>query len=440
MTTLQISTITRQIFIRFFSRRRFATLAYSRPPLSRMAHLEQATQQAMAAALTRLIGAKAESKKTDVEFIHVSTPSWPLDPSTAVGLTSPAEWRAREKRPIRISVLDSSFNPPTKAHLALASSVPPPSRVVQTSPQRVSRKAVQDQFSSGATSARKDDDQGLEMSSYDARMLLLSVTNADKKLKHGDATYQERLEMMVLLAQEMKSSQDDALSLSFNICVAAIDEPTFVGKSRKLKRAVARKLASLSSHGIRGEQHIAPDSETASPSDSTIASWEKEITLFFLLGFDTVIRLFDSRFYGSTEAMRESLRSFFAPCADGGDGSYVVCARRQQPTKKDPGGNRDQPGSKEGNSDSARTQNLISEVSEEELRFFTSPEVEKYWETGKITLMDDLGVELQAMSSTLARNARSSREFDMDMEVRRLLPGSVANYVFQRNLYSDLRT
>jgi len=105
-----------------------------------------------------------------------------------------------------------------------------------------------------------------------------------------------------------------------------------------------------------------------------------------------------------------------------------------------PKSNRDQPGSKEGNSDSVHTQHLISEVSEEELRFFTSPEVEKYWETGKITLMDDLGVELQAMSSTLARNARSSREFDMDMEVRRLLPGSVANYVFQRNLYSDLRT
>lgn len=30
-----------------------------------------------------------------------------------------------------------------------------------------------------------------------------------------------------------------------NVCVAAIDEPTFVGKSRKLKTAIAKRVAGV---------------------------------------------------------------------------------------------------------------------------------------------------------------------------------------------------
>src|SRR4051794_37180912 len=65
-----------------------------------------------------------------------------------------------------ILVLDSSFNPPTVAHRALA--------LIPT---------------------------GTAASEPDAMLLLLSVTNADKVPKSGDALPEQRLEMMELVAR-----------------------------------------------------------------------------------------------------------------------------------------------------------------------------------------------------------------------------------------------
>lgn len=100
------------------------------------------------------------------------------------------DWLCRmqsTKSPNYISVLDSSFNPPTLAHHALAasSSLPP------------------------------------DLDSSHSIMLLLSVRNVDKVLHSGDATYMQRLVMMDLLGATIS-----------NTVVAVIDEPTFVGKSR----------------------------------------------------------------------------------------------------------------------------------------------------------------------------------------------------------------
>ncbi|KAK0193920.1 Nucleotidylyl transferase [Armillaria mellea] len=116
----------------------------------------------------------------------------------------------------KVLILDSSFNPPTLAHLALA---------------------------------RCGND-------YDARILMLSTTNADKKLAPGDATYAQRQSMMALLG--------------FHIAV--IDEPTFVGKARRLHAEM--------------------------PS----ASWD------FVMGWDTVERVFAERYY---KDMVVELREFF---------------------------------------------------------------------------------------------------------------------------------
>jgi nicotinamide-nucleotide adenylyltransferase len=89
-------------------------------------------------------------------------------------------------------VLDSSFNPPHSAHLALA------------------------QHGGSA---------------FDARLLVLSTSNADK----GAAEQQEverRLEMMVEMAKAMEKTREG------NVAVACIAEPAFVSKSRVLKREV----------------------------------------------------------------------------------------------------------------------------------------------------------------------------------------------------------
>ncbi|KAH7342002.1 hypothetical protein B0J17DRAFT_648975 [Rhizoctonia solani] len=77
----------------------------------------------------------------------------------------------------QISVLDSSFNPPTNAHAALASQPTGPS----------------------------------------PRLLLLSISNVDKVPKKGDASSAQRLEMIVALAEH----------LGGDVGVGAINEPTF---------------------------------------------------------------------------------------------------------------------------------------------------------------------------------------------------------------------
>ncbi|KAK0469624.1 Nucleotidylyl transferase [Desarmillaria tabescens] len=118
----------------------------------------------------------------------------------------------------KVLILDSSFNPPTLAHLALA---------------------------------RCGND-------YDARILMLSTTNADKKLAPGDVTIALRQSMMALLG--------------FHIAV--VDEPTFVGKARKLHAEM--------------------------PS----ATWD------FVMGWDTVERVFAERYYTGKDMVAE-LKEFF---------------------------------------------------------------------------------------------------------------------------------
>jgi hypothetical protein len=52
-------------------------------------------------------------------------------------------------------------------------------------------------------------------------LLLLSISNVDKIPKAGDVIPEQRLEMMVALAER----------LGRDVAVGAVNEPTFVGKS-----------------------------------------------------------------------------------------------------------------------------------------------------------------------------------------------------------------
>ncbi|KAF8740077.1 hypothetical protein AX14_008712 [Amanita brunnescens Koide BX004] len=171
--------------------------------------------------------ARVQSRKSTLELLS-SPPKWPLP-------TEPA------KTPLTISILDSSFNPPTRAHLALANSRRP----------------------------HGSDD-------YDARLLLLSVRNADKTLKPGDATHVQRVAMMRLLSHHITNTPD-------NVAVAIIDEPTFVGKSSQLRSFLKQRIWDA------GAVECPP------------------IQLSFILGFDTLERLVAPRYYGSVEQMTLAL-------------------------------------------------------------------------------------------------------------------------------------
>lgn len=133
---------------------------------------------------------KVTSGSSRFEIVYSTDPAWPLSSATETTVG-----------PLHISVLDSSFNPPTLAHAALAS---------------------------------------LDNASSSARLLLLSIRNSDKTLKPGDASPAQRLEMMALLADELSGEGP--------VAVGAIDEPTFVGKSTVVLEHLGKPSSLLCFH------------------------------------------------------------------------------------------------------------------------------------------------------------------------------------------------
>lgn len=169
-----------------------------------------------------------------------------------------AKRTGRSSTPLRISVIDSSFNPPTVAHLALAA----------------------------AGTAR-----------FDSHIFLLSVKNADKVAGPGETSPETRLEMMVELVKEL---EERAGANGGGIAVMSCREPTFVGKSTLLRTELA---------------HVVDENSDGTP---------RPVRLSFALGWDTLIRLFNPKYYNPpSPPMSTALASFFTY-----DGSSVVCARR----------------------------------------------------------------------------------------------------------------
>ncbi|KAF7327635.1 hypothetical protein MKEN_00342800 [Mycena kentingensis (nom. inval.)] len=194
-----------------------------------------------------------------LEFTFIPHPRWPLP-------------RAIRPQPhVNISILDSSFNPPTIAHLGLANY------------------------------PRREPDGH----AYDAKIFLLSVRNADKQLKPTDATYEQRLEMMYHLAQSTVRKGH-----RHTVAVGVIDEPTFIGKAKTLQTWI--------------QQHFAPFGADPPRAELT-----------FLVGFDTLERIFAPRYYGDTpddpeaeNKMFAALETFFSPEHDN---ARIICARRTPP-------------------------------------------------------------------------------------------------------------
>jgi nicotinamide-nucleotide adenylyltransferase len=275
---------------------------------------------------------QSSDNETRVEILYTSHPSWPLE--------RPASQSREDSTPVvTIGILDSSFNPPTLAHLALAQSSPSAS----------------------------------ERPGFDARLLLVSVRNADKKLKPGDATYAQRLQMMRLLAADMEERDP-----TVDVAVAAIDEPTFVGKSSVLRSWLGKRLEGFA---------------TAS------AAPPRQVELTFILGYDTVTRLFYPKFYGSVNNMKAALHDFFDK-----DGSSVVYARRDA-------------------------------SDEEEQAFISSENVRDWAESGKVGTCV-IGEGERKMSSTLLRQRVSGEKDDGRWDV--LCTQRIADYIRDRKLYASL--
>ncbi|KAJ7170933.1 hypothetical protein C8R43DRAFT_981610 [Mycena crocata] len=265
-----------------------------------------------------------------IELVYVPHEKWPLPRS-----------RSPVQRPLQISILDSSFNPPTLAHLALANAPRP---------------------------AIGDDPSG----SYDAKVYLLSVRNADKSIKSTDASYIQRLEMMLLLGQDSGVNSNQ-------VAIAIIDEPTFVGKSSKLLAFLELRLSGLGFTPPRPQ-------------------------LTFLLGFDTLERVFAPRYYGASPTdpdaeahMFSSLHKFFSAEHDN---ARVVCARRVPASAEE-----------------ATTLALAD-------RFLSKQRV----------VLTDIGETEQTYSSTAVRNAIGRRD---DHSWKNMVSPGVKEYIVKERLYTD---
>lgn len=310
-----------------------------------------------------------------LELVWSSHDRWPLPNPLSGGQHRPM---TRPERPMQIMVLDSSFNPPTMAHLALANSRRPS---YQT----------------------PDSDTHTPGGDYDAKLLLLSVRNADKSLKAGDATYIQRLEMMALLAKDIKHYSSEGGSggspiaeVDANIAMAIIDEPTFVGKSSSLLEFLRQRYSSLMS----GREHISQSPPETLPMTQ----------LTFLVGFDTLERLFAPRYYGDSEAqMLTSLRQLLSPPPHGDD-SRVVCARRVSL----------QSDSEEHTQSEQKTLELAQE-------FMAS----------RITLIN-IGQKESTYSSSAVRSAIGQAGGDgRSDEWLNLVPTNVADYILKEGLYAQ---
>lgn len=272
---------------------------------------------------------------------------------------------------LSISILDSSFNPPTLAHFALA--LLPPSGSTRSS---LVPQAPHEQPRFGY-------------------LLMLSVRNADKQLKPGDATLAQRLQMMVLMAKEMQSHIDPSRLGGCPIAVAAIDEPTFVGKSLKLHRYLNSVIG-----------NTIPDART--------------FRFAFIIGYDTIIRLFDSKYYGSHDAMVTSLGSFFHV-----DHSSILCARRNLPS-------------------TTASPDHTSNPFDEEAAFLESEDVREFAISGSVKMVEidpsDGALSSTLLRSTVAEEGASSSSSSNERSWREMVLPPIAEYIVSNKLYSAAAT
>jgi nicotinamide-nucleotide adenylyltransferase len=325
------------------------------------------TTLARTSAISLLHRVQHRLSNTPLELIYTPHDRWPIPHPPFTPLV---------RRPLRVLVLDSSYNPPTLAHLALANS----RRPMYTQ----SHDTIQD-----------------NTSDYDAKLLLLSVRNADKSMKPDDASYLQRLEMMAIFAKYVVRNENNGPTNNdgtdvtpqeaANVAVAIIDEPTFIGKSSSLLAFLKSRFTSFES--------------------TTPPSLVYDTQLTFMVGYDTLERLLLPKYYASESQMLSSLRTFMSPAPDGDD-SRVVCAQRGSSGKdSDMAGN-----------DVARPTIVQEFISSQRIIFI------------------DIGEDLRTYSSTAVREAISRPDSEaVAINWKTYVPSEIAEYIVREKLYTNLK-
>lgn len=255
---------------------------------------------------------------------------------------------------IDIGVLDSSFNPPQLAHYALSNSAKPPF------PKTLSSK-----------------DEPAKPH-YDALLLIYSVRNADKGTgTKKDASPTDRLQLMQEFAKDIEEKID------VNVAVAIVEEPLMIAKS------------TLIHEFIKENQPCS-------------------FRLHWLVGFDTLERFFQVKYYPSPDFFHQACDTYFNK-----ERTTFVCARRgldSLPNKQ--GDEKDQ--------------------EKEERDLLVSEEVKPWVEQGVVQMMD-LEKSVQSVSSTAIRKVITDGALDEDIlqaRLQEMTTKRVAQYLVEEAVYS----
>ncbi|SNX82741.1 uncharacterized protein MEPE_01447 [Melanopsichium pennsylvanicum] len=300
----------------------------------------------------------ATASGSGVRLVYSTNPSWPF-PSCSSPIT-------RNEPTIDIAVLDSSFNPPSRAHLGL----------VLSRPTLVPNKL-----------------------SYDAHLLLFSTQNADKGSgKPGDASVSRRVHMMKLMAMEVERTQTSTGNAA-NVAVGLVDEPLIFAKSTL--------TWDLLKHQQQQQQQQQQQPNT------------NRLRLHWVVGFDTLYRVFQLKYYPSLDVFREQCRQFFQV-----EGTTFVCARR------DPCSYSQLITLKEG-------QNAKDVAREEEERLLESDNVAPWVAKGCVGMLD-IDDQQAKLSSTKIRELLKHQGMDDEVKEQRLkqlVPPSLVKYLIETKLY-----
>ncbi|KAI4180305.1 MAG: hypothetical protein LQ346_007025 [Caloplaca aetnensis] len=259
--------------------------------------------------------------------------------------TVPSHTPPSSKPPSTLHVLDSSFNPPTRAHLRIALSA---LRSSAPNPQRL--------------------------------LLLLATQNADKAPK--PAAFEQRVAMMTLLAQDIldeysNASSDHAADDALAVDVGVTKKPFFHDKALCIE-------------------------ESGYYSDAKTREQPQQV---HLLGFDSLVRLLDTKYYGPEHTLAPVEALF---------GRHRIRVTR-----------RTEEGDKYG---TVKEQDRLRKALEEGER--ESEGGKREW-AQKIEMVDGEG---EAVSSTKARISANVGDWP---DVERLVGRRVRQWVERENLYKE---
>ncbi|WFD26258.1 nicotinamide-nucleotide adenylyltransferase [Malassezia nana] len=225
---------------------------------------------------------------------------------------------------------------------------------------------------------------------FDAHLLLFSVRNADKgRGRPGDATPLQRLQMMLLLAQHLEQSH-------MQVAVALVDEPLVFAKSTLLHK------------------HLS----TTAP-----------LRLHWLMGSDTLVRVFQPKYYASETALAQACDRFFDQ-----EQSRMICAERSPTSVQGTAG---LPGA---------SAPLTQATSPEMHELLAQNALARHW-------LDKGGIALHALDPDVARHsstavrtflreaeAQGMNQADVTAALHTMVPAPLVPYLAMAHVYSAPRS